>query len=349
MSWSLAELGEFAEARRRTEESLDRRRFLLASLASAFAAPLAAEAQQRGKVYRVGYVTSSSADRSAQAVDAFRLGLRELGYVEGQNIVVDYRFGEGSGERADELAAELVRSNVDVIVASARGVWAAKKATTSIPIVFLSITDPIRFGFVSSLARPGGNMTGLTYTGIELNPKRLEMLREALPRATRFAALGTSKHSLWDRIVEELQGAAQAARIQVHIVDAGGSSAADIDAAFETISRGRPQGLLVLQYHQFVFESKRIVDLAARYRIPAIYELRLFPEFGGLMSYAGDTYHQFRRAAIYIDKILKGANPAALPVEQPTKFELVINNKAARALGLTIPPSVLLRADQVIE
>jgi len=192
-------------------------------------------------------------------------------------------------------------------------------------------------------------MTGLTYTGIELNPKRLEMLREALPRSTRFAALGTSKHNLWGPIVGELQAAARAARIELQIVDAGASSAADIDAAFEAISKGRPQGLLVLQYHQFVFEAKRIVDLAARYRIPAIYEFPYFPEMGGLMSYAGDGLHQFRRAAIYVDKILKGANPAELPVEQPTKYELVINKKAANALGLTIPPSLLGRADEVIE
>jgi putative ABC transport system substrate-binding protein len=309
---------------------------VLAALVGVASAWLPGGAQQAGKVYRVGFLTSGTPGVYARYVEGFKLGLRELGYVEGQNIVVDYRFGEGSNERTEELAAELVRSNVDIIVASAFGAFAAKKATTSIPIVFLSITDPIRFGFVSSLARSGGNMTGLTYTGIELNPKRLEMLRETLPRATRFAALGTSKHSLWGHIVEELQAAARVARIQLQIVDAGASSAADIDAAFETISKGRPQGLLVLQYHQFVFETKRIVDLAARYRIPAIYELRGFPEFGGLMSYAGDLLHQFRRAAIYVDKILKGANPAELPVEQPTNFELVINKKAAHALGLTI-------------
>jgi putative ABC transport system substrate-binding protein len=322
---------------------------VLTALVGVASAWLPAGGQQAGKVYRVGFLTSGTPGVYARSLEGFKLGLRELGYVEGQNIVVDYRFGEGSNERAHELAAELVRSNVDIIVASAYGAFAAKKVTTSIPIVFVAITDPIRFGFVSSLARPGGNMTGLTYTGVELNPKRLELLREALPRATRFAALGTSKHSLWARIVEELQAAARTARIQLDIVDAGAGSAADIDAAFETISKGRPQGLLVLQYHQFVFESKRIVDLAARYRIPTIYELRVFPEFGGLMSYAGDIYHQFRRAAIYVDKILKGAKPTELPVEQPTKFELVINNKAARALGLTIPPSLLLRADQVIE
>ena len=322
---------------------------VLAALVGLASGWLPVDAQQAGKVYRVGFLTSATPDVSAGYSEGLKLGLRELGYVEGKNIVVDYRFSEGSNERADELAAELVRSNVDIIVAVAYGAFEAKKATTSIPIVFLAITDPIRFGFVSSLARPGGNMTGLTYTGIELNPKRLEMLREALPRATRFAALGTSKHSLWGHIVEELQAATRAARIQLQIVDAGASSVADIDAAFETISKGGPQGLLVLQYHQFVFETKRIVDLAARYRIPAIYELRSFPEYGGLMSYSGDLHHQFRAAAIYVDKILKGANPAELPVQQPTKYELVINKKAARALGLTIPPSLLGRADRVIE
>jgi len=322
---------------------------VLAVLVGVASAWLPAGSQEAGKVYRVGFLTNGTPGLYAPLLERFKLGLRELGYVEGQNIIVDYRFGEGSNERTEELAAELVRSNVDIIVAAAYGAFAAKKATTSIPIVFLSITDPIRFGFVSSLARPGGNMTGLTYTGIELNPKRLEMLREALPRATRFAALGTSKHSLWAHIVEELQAAARTARIQLQIVDAGASSPADIDAAFETISKGRPQGLLVLQYHQFVFEVKRIVDLAARYRIPTIYELPYFPQAGGLMSYAGDSRHQWRRAAIYVDKILKGANPAELPVEQPTKYELVINKKAAHALGLTIPPSLLGRADRVIE
>ena len=322
---------------------------VLAVLVGVASVLLPAGAQQAGKVYRIAFLTSGTPGVYAPSLEGFKLGLRELGYVEGQNIVVDYRFGEGSNDRAEELAVELVRSNVDIIVASAYGAFAAKKATTSIPIVFLAITDPIRFGFVSSLARPGGNMTGLTYTGIELNPKRLQVLREALPRATRFAALGTSKHSLWGRIVDELQTAAKSEGVQLQIVDAGDASPAAIAAAFDTISKGRPQGLLVLQYHQFVFESKRIVDLAARYRLPAIYELRLFPTFGGLMSYAGDSNHQFRRAAIYVDKILKGANPAELPVEQPTKFELVINNKAARALGLTIPPSLLGRADEVIE
>jgi putative ABC transport system substrate-binding protein len=322
---------------------------VLAALVGVACSWLPTDAQQTGKVYRVGFLTSGTPGVYARPVEGFKLGLREIGYIEGKNIVVDYRFGEGSNDRTDELAAELVRSNVDIIVASAYGAFAAKKATTSIPIVFLAITDPIRFGFVRSLARPGGNMTGLTYTGVELNPKRLQILREALPRATRFAALGTSKHSFWGRIVDELQTAARSEGVQLQIVDVGDASPAAIDAAFETVSKGRPQGLLVLQYHQFVFESKRIVDLAARYRIPAIYELRLFPEFGGLMSYAGDSRHQFRRAGIYVDKILKGADPAELPVEQPTKFELVINSKAARALGLTIPPALLGRADQVIE
>jgi putative tryptophan/tyrosine transport system substrate-binding protein len=322
---------------------------VLAALVGVASAWLPAGGQQAGKVYRVGFLTSGTPGVYARSLEGFKLGLRELGYVEGQNIVVDYRFGEGSNERAHELAAELVRSNVDIIVASAYGAFAAKKATTSIPIVFLAITDPIRFGYVSSLARPGGNMTGLTYTGIELNPKRLQVLSEALPRATRFAALGTSKHGLWGRIVDELQTAARSANVQLQIIDAGDASPAALDAAFETINKSRPQGLLVLQYHQFVFEAKRVVDLATRYRIPAMYELRLFPDFGGLMSYAGDITDQFRRAAIYVDKILKGAKPAELPVEQPTKFELVINNKAARALGLTIPPSLLLRADHLIE
>ena len=204
----------------------------LAVLVGVASAWLPTGAQQVGKVYRVGFLTGGTPHVYAGALEAFKLGLRELGYVEGQSIVVDYRFGEGSNERTDELAAELVRSNVDVIVASARGASGAKTATTSIPIVFLGITDPIRFGFVKSLARPGGNMTGLTYAGIELNPKRLEVLRQALPRATRFAALGTSKHTLWGRIVDELQTAAKSVGVQLHIVDAGDATPAALDAAF---------------------------------------------------------------------------------------------------------------------
>ena len=286
---------------------------VLAVLVGIASAWLPTGAQQPGKVYRVGFLTSGTPDVYARALEAFKLGLRELGYVEGQNIVVDYRFGEGSNERTDELAAELVRSNVDVIVASARGAFSAKTATTSIPIVFLGITDPIRFGFVKSLARPGGNMTGLTYTGIELNPKRLEVLRQALPRATRFAALGTSKHSLWGPIVDELQTAARSVGVQLHIVDAGDGTPVAIDAAFETVRQGRTQGLLVLQYHQFVFETKRIVDLAAKYRIPAIYELPAFPDFGGLMSYSGDINHQFRQAATYVDRNAQGRQTRGTP------------------------------------
>jgi putative ABC transport system substrate-binding protein len=239
--------------------------------------------------------------------------------------------------------------NVDVLVASGAGVGAAHKATSTIPVVFMGITDPIGFGFVKSLARPGGNMTGLMYGGVELNPKRLEIFKEALPQATRFAALATSRHPLYSRMVEQLEAAARSLRVQIEFVDVGDSTPPAIDPAFEKISRGRPHGVLILQHQLFVRDRNRIVEVVAKYGIPAMYELREYVVVGGLMSYAADLPVQYRRAATYVDKIVKGTKPGDLPVEQPTKFELVINRKTAKAFGLAIPPSLLLRADHVIE
>jgi putative tryptophan/tyrosine transport system substrate-binding protein len=330
---------------------MDRRRFLLTSVAGAIAVPLAVEAQQPPehptKVHRIGYLTGNTASASARVLDALRQGLRELGYLEGRNLQIHYGFGEGSPQRLAELAADVVRLNVDLIVASAAGVAAARKATSSIPIIFLSITDPVGFGMVTSLARPGGNMTGFSYMGVDLNLKRLELLREAVPGATRVAALAHPKHPLYHRMVGDLRSAAAPTSVRLQIVDV--PDGRELEDAFVEMIAGRPQALLVLQHAKFVFERKRIVSLAERHRIPAMYELRDFPEVGGLMSYATDLADQFRRAATYVDKVLKGTKPGDLPVEQPTKFELVINLKTAKALRLTIPPSLLARADQVIE
>jgi len=331
--------------------AMDRRRFLLTSLAGALAAPLAAGAQQPPehptKVYRIGYLTGNTASASARVLDALRQGLRELGHLEGRNLQIHYGFGEGSPQRLTELAADVVRLNVDLIVASAAGVVAARKATSSIPIVFLSITDPVGSGVVTSLARPGGNMTGFSYMGVDLNLKRFELLREAVSGARRIAALAYPKHTLYHRMVEDLRSAAAPTGVRLQIVDV--PDGRELEDAFVEMIAGRAQALLVLQKAGFVFERKRIVSLAERHRIPAMYELRDFPDVGGLMSYAADLAHQFRRAATYVDKILKGTKPGDLPVEQPTKFELVINLKTANALGLTIPPSLLARADRVIE
>jgi putative tryptophan/tyrosine transport system substrate-binding protein len=346
---------------------MNRRRFLLTSMAGAVAAPFNAGAEEPGRAYRlgytlmpagassehqqrstlIGYLTGNTASASARVLDALRQGLRELGYQEGKNLQIHYGFGEGSPQRLAELAAEVVGLNVDVIVASAAGVGAARKATSSIPIVFLSITDPVGAGVVTNLARPGGNMTGFSYMGVELNPKRLGLLSEAVPGATRVAALVDPKHSLYHRMVEDLRSAAATNGARLQIIDV--PQGRELEDAFAEMIAGRAQALLVLQAARFVFERKRIVSLAARNRIPAMYELWDFPEVGGLMSYAADLAHQFRRAATYVDKILKGTKPGDLPVEQPTQFELVINMKTAKTLGLTIPPSLLARADHVIE
>jgi putative tryptophan/tyrosine transport system substrate-binding protein len=338
---------------------MDRRRFLfspliaMTTLRMATATPgllyaTSASAQARVRVPTIGYLSRGFS--GGRGHDAFRQGLRDLGYDEdGTRLLVHHRFAEGNDERLAEFASELVRLNVDVIVASAAGVGAARKLTSTIPVVFLGITDPVGFGFVKSLARPGGNMTGFSYAGVELNPKRLEILREALPHAKRFAALATSKHTSYARVVNELGAAAKSLGVSLQIVDVGEPSPSTIDIALDTIGRSDAQGILVLQDNTFVRQRERIVRRVSQHRIAAMYELREYVEVGGLISYDADLAQQYRSAAGYVDKILKGATPADLPVQEPTKFDLVINLKTAKALGLTIPPSVLGRADHVIE
>ncbi len=306
-----------------------------------------AQAQQPKKVPRIGCLVGGSRSSESAREDAFRQGLRELGYVEGQNIIVEYRFAEGKLDKLPELATELVASKVDVIVAQApAAVRAAKKATSTIPIVMAHGGDPVVQGFVASLARPGGNVTGLSNFSAELSGKRLELLKEAFPKVSRVAVIWNPDAPGPVLTFKELEIAAKALKVQLESLQVRGPN--DFEGAFQA-ARERAGSLVVIQDVVTVTYLKRIVDLAAKNRVPAIYMEKEFAEAGGLMSYGPSQRDMFRRAATYVDKILKGAKPADLPVEQPTKFELVINLKAAKQIGLTIPPNVLVRADKVIK
>jgi putative tryptophan/tyrosine transport system substrate-binding protein len=313
-------------------------------------APLAAKAQEVEKIARIGYLGSG---RAAQPHlnEAFRQGLRDLGYIEGRNLVMEYRDAEGKFDRLPALAAELVALKVDVIVVgNTPAAVAAKQATGTLPIVFTGVGDPVASGLVTSLARPGGNVTGLSMLAPELVGKCLEQLKQAVPAVSRVAVLW-HPGALGERTEQDmLKGAEVAARalgVRLQFVEARG--AADFDKAFSEMTRARAGALTVLTSNMFFIERRRLVDLAAKNRVPTLYQWRDGVDAGGLMSYGSSQTDLFRRAAAYVDKILKGAKPADLPVEQPTRYELVINLKTAKALGLTIPPSVLGRADQVIE
>jgi putative ABC transport system substrate-binding protein len=312
-------------------------------IAAVLAVTYPAAAQQPGKSPRVGVLVPGTKSAFALRVGAFRQGLRELGYVEGQNIVVEYRYGDGSMDRLFDLASDLIRAKADVIVtASAPGVLAAKKASGTIPIIFAGITDPIASGVVANFARPGGNVTGLTNLSSELDGKRLELLKETLPKVSRVAYLWNPNSPK-----TQMQAAAQTLRLQLQTLEV--PAADDFDNAFGAALRERAQALISSPSPVFITHHKRIVDFAVRNKIPAIYPSTDFVESGGLMAYAHSSVDNWRRAAIYVDKILKGAKPADLPVEQPTKFELVINLKTAKQIGVTIPPNVLARADRVIK
>jgi putative ABC transport system substrate-binding protein len=328
---------------------MDRRTFLAGS-AALLAAPLAAKAQQAAKVARIGWL-AGNLTASPHLREAFRQGLRDLGYVEGRIVVIEYRSAEGKFERLPALVAELVALKVDVIVAgSTPGALAAKQSTKTIPIVFAAAADPVTDGLVTSLARPGGNVTGLTGLAPELVGKCLDQLKQAVPGVSRVAVLwhpGASGEGTDKDMLKGAEVAARALGMQLQFVEARGPD--DFDRAFSEMTRARAGTLTVVGSSMFVSERRRLVDLAAKNRLPAVYPLREFVDAGGLMAYGPDLADLFRRAATYVDKILKGAKPGDLPVEQPTKFELVINLKTAKALGLTIPPSLLLRADQVIE
>jgi putative ABC transport system substrate-binding protein len=328
---------------------MDRRTFLAGTSAVVLAAPLAAEAQPVGKLPRVGLLSpGSSSDPLVQPyLDVFRRGLRDLGYVEGQSIIIEYRWAEGQYERLPDLATELVRLKVDVIVAVAVAVRAAKQATQTIPIVMASADDPVATGLVASLARPGGNITGLSIIAHDLVGKQLQLLRDLVPNVSRVAVLWNPANRSHGPQLREAETAAQALGAQLYPLEAQGPG--EIDRAFATMTRERVGALLVLLDSMLLFQRERIADLAAKNRLPALYGLRWHAEAGGLMSYGANQLVQTRRVASYVDKILKGAKPGDLPIEQPTKFELVINLKTAKALGLTIPPALLGRADEVIQ
>jgi putative ABC transport system substrate-binding protein len=307
-----------------------------------------AQAQQPTKVPRIGFQGAASPAAVSARLDAFRRGLRELGYVEGQNIVIEWRFAEGKLDRLNEFAAEFVRLKVDVIVAGApSSTRAAKKATSTIPIVMAFDNDPVGNGFVASLARPGGNITGLSALSPEISGKQLELLKEIVPRLSHVAVLRTLYLLPGDARVKEIELAAGAFKVQLQYLDV--LSLKDIETAFREARKGRADAVLVLASPILESDRTQVADLAAKNRLPAIYHVAEFVEAGGLMSYGVGFIDLYRRAATYVDKILKGAKPADLAVEQPTKFELVINLKAAKQIGLTIPPNVLGRADKVIK
>jgi ABC-type uncharacterized transport system substrate-binding protein len=326
---------------------MDRRAFLAGATAF-LAAPPDAEAQPAGKVYRMGYLYSGSATSSPRAPEAFRAELRELGWVEGRNIVIDYRFAEGRFDRLPDLATDLVRLKVDVIVA-----WptppavAAKNATKTIPIVMIGVGYPVELGLIESLARPGRNVTGLSFNvGMEIG-KGLELLKETVPKVRRVAILSNPANPGHAAAVSIVKGAARSLGVPLQLLEAREPN--QFEGAFAAMAKDRVETLLVVTDSLFILHRARLADLAAKNRLPSMFGVREFVDAGGLMSYGVSVPDLMRRAATYVDKILKGAKPGDLPIEQPTKFELVINLKTAKALGLKIPPSLLARADQVIE
>ena len=324
-----------------------RRRELIVLLGSAAAWPLAARAQHAGKVYRIGFLGDSPAVYP-HAIEAFRQGLRDLGYVEGQNITIEYRWAEGKPERMRELAEELARLKVDVIIVPGSiYTEAAKRATSTIPIVFIGHADPVATGHATSLARPGGNITGLSIMLTEINVKLLELLKQAVPGLARVVVIfdpATPSHGPGLKAVE-----AAGSLLGLQIQPVAVRSATEFDSAFSAIVQGRADAVLVLSTPMFVAGAQRLAELALTHRLPSAFFPRENVEAGGLMSYSPNRADYYRRGAIYVDKILKGANPGDLPVQQPTRFELVINLKTAKALGLTVPHSFLARADEVIE
>ena len=328
---------------------MDRRTWLLGSL-SLLAAPLVVEAQPPAKVFRLGLLGGSSptSPEAAHVWGGFFQGLRELGYVEGQNVIIEGRYYGDRIERLPALAAELVRLQVDVIVAGAAPApEAAKRATSTIPIVMANHTDPLGSGLVASLAKPAGNVTGLSIVSPELRGKQLQLLKEAVPGLTRVAALSNPTVPFYAHEARELEAAARSLKLGLQFVEARAPS--EITAAFSAATKERAGALIVLGGSMFFAHRARISELAAKSRLPAMYGAKEYAEAGGLMAYGVSVRDSFRRAAGYVDRILKGAKPGDLPIEQPTKFELMVNLKTAKALGLTIPPSLLAQADQVIQ
>jgi putative ABC transport system substrate-binding protein len=323
-----------------------RRRDFITLLGSAAATwPLLARAQQQQPV--IGFLNSASPGGYAPFVAAFRQGLKETGYVEGQNVAVEYRWAEGQYDRVPAMAAELVRRQVTVIVANTPGNLAAKAATATIPIVFTTGGDPVQTGLVTGLARPGGNVTGVTQLGVEVAPKRLELAHELVPTATIIAALVNPTNPIDETQSRDLQAAARTLGVQLHVLHA--STERDFDAVFGTLAQLRASALVIGADAFFVDQHEQLAALALHYGIPAVYQFREFAAAGGLMSYGQSNSDIYRIAGVYTGRILKGEKPSDLPVQQITKVELIINLKTAKALGLTVPPSLLARADEVIE
>jgi putative tryptophan/tyrosine transport system substrate-binding protein len=326
---------------------IGRRQFIGAFGGAAVAWPLAARAQQP-MMPVIGFLGGASPDSLTPMVAAFHQGLKEIGYVEGQNVVIEYRWAEGAYDRLPALAADLVRRGVAVIYASApSAVLAAKAATTTIPIVFTSGGDPVKLGLVSSLNHPGGNLSGVSFQVNELGAKRLELLRALVPAAAVIGFLVNPTRPSSESEVQDAQQGAQTLGVQLHVLSA--TSESDFAKAFATFAEGRIDALIVGSDSFFFSQRNQLVTLAEHYKIPAIYDFREYPGVGGLMSYAPSITEMYRQAGVYTANILKGAKPADLPVIQPTKFELVINLKTAKALGLTVPPNMLLLADEMIE
>jgi putative ABC transport system substrate-binding protein len=315
-----------------------------------FALCLSADAQQTGKMFRIGFLDGTTASGMAVLVDAFRHELSKLGWIEGKSITIDYRFAEGKTDRLPALAADLVRLKVDlIVVVGTAAALAAKHATTTIPIVTASSDDPVGAGLVASLARPGGNITGLSTLAPELNTKRLEILKDAVPNLSRVGLLWLPGASIVsDLQLKELRPAAQALKLKLEEIETQ-PDPKGLESAFQTAKQKQVNAIMTMATRSFFAERKRIVELAGKYRLPAIYFQKEFVDEGGLMSYGADYVDLYRRAAVYVDKILKGAKPADLPVQQATKFEFVINLKAAKQIGLTLSPEFLSRANQVIK
>ena len=326
---------------------MDRRAFL-GTLAALAAAPLAAEAQQAGKVYRIGVLETRSAALNSANLDAFRRGLQELGYREGQNLEIAYRSSDGRDERFPDLATELVRMHVDLIVTRGTpAALAAKGATRTIPVVMAGSGDPVGTGIVASLSQPGGNITGLSNLNVEIYAKRVELLRELVPTLTRLAGLFNMGNPLLPRQWKEVETAARTLRIRPQLLDVRRRE--DLAAAFDAAARQRAEAVVVALDGLTQSNLRMIAELAIKKRLPSIYVTRDYADLGGLITYGPSDPPLYHRAATFVAKIFGGAKPGDLPMEQPTKFEIVINLKTAKALGLTIPPSVLARADQVID
>ena len=330
---------------------VQRRDFLLA-VGALLAAPLAARAQQAAKTARIGYLSPNAAAVNPRLVEAFRQGLGDLGYVEGRNLLIEFRSAEGKSERLPALATELVALKVDVILSGGGtlAALAAQQATRTLPIVIVAVGDPVTSGLVTSLARPGANVTGLSLLFPELVSKCLELLKQAVPGVSRVAVLsqpGAVPERTEKDILNGAEVAARALGMQLQVVEARGAE--DFDRAFSQMTSARMDALTVLSTPVFSSERKRLVNLAAKNRLPTVFSFREYVDAGGLISYGPDLADMYRRSATYVDRILKGTKPSELPVEQPTKFELVINLRTAKQLGLTIPQSVLARADEVIQ